>query len=120
MAIITSRGFVDAGSAGRLPTKEGGTIKFGNLKKEAVMGDEGVLGHTEEFSEAPSITVTCADSTALDKEKIKKIVNETIVLSTNNGQQFVLTNAWCSNELELNVKDGTMEIVFVGSELIQQ
>ena len=48
MGIITSRGFLDAGNLGRMPTKEGGTVSFGNLKRDAVMGDEGVLGYTEE------------------------------------------------------------------------
>ena len=116
---ITSRGFIDIQGLGRLPTKEGATIKFGNLKKEAVLGDEGVLGHTEEYSDAPMITCTLVDSTALDKDKLKQFTGGTVVLATNNGQQFSLTNAWVSNPLELNIKDGTLDIEFTGFELIQ-
>jgi len=118
--IITSRGFLDAGNAGRLPTKEGGTVNFGNMKREAVMGDEGVLGHTETFDSAPFIKVTLADSTALDKEKLKNFSAQTLLYSTNNGQQFTLTDAWVGNTLELNVKDGTLEVEFYGTELISQ
>ncbi len=117
--IITSRGFLDAGSAGRLPTKEGGTVKLGGVTREPVMGDEGVLGHTE-TQIAPSIKVTLVDSSALDKEKLKNFAGETLVYSTNNGQQFVLTDAFVSNELELNVKDGTLDVEFYGTECIQQ
>lgn len=50
---ITSRAVLNAGSLGRLPLKEGAEIGFGNLKRETVMGDDGPLGFTEEFSEAP-------------------------------------------------------------------
>lgn len=120
MAIVTSRGFLDAGNAGRLPTKEGGTINFGNLKREAVMGDEGVLGHTEEFDSAPFIKVTLVDTNALDKEKLKNFTSQTILYTTNSGQQFTLTDAWVGNPLELNVKEGKLDVEFYGTELIQQ
>jgi hypothetical protein len=120
MAIITSRGFLDAGNVGRLPTKEGGTVNFGNLKREAVMGDDGVLGHTETFEGAPFIKVTLADSTALDKEALENFVGQTILYSTNNGQKFSLADAWVGNVLELNVKEGTLDVEFYGTKLIQK
>lgn len=118
MAIVTSRGFIDAGSLGRLPTKEGATVNMGNLKRTPVLGDEGPLGYTEEWEAAPSMKVTLVDTTEVDKKKIAKLAGETIVLTTNNGQQFTLTNAYTSNVLELNVKDGTLEVEFFGSEML--
>lgn len=118
--IITSRAFVDAGDLGRLPIKEGATINFGNLKKEPVMGDEGVLGHTEVFEGAPFIKVTLVDSVANDKTKLTKFVSQNILLTTNNGQQFTLTDAWVGNVLELNVKEGSLDVEFFGIELIEQ
>lgn len=117
--IVTSRGFIDAGSIGRLPTKEGATVNLGGLTREAVVGDEGVAGFTETPA-VPSIKATLIDTTALDKQKLKDIVDETIVLSTNNGQQFVLTGAFVVNPLELNVKDGSLEVEFQGTECVQQ
>ncbi len=119
MAIVTSRGFLDAGSAGRLPTKEGGTVKLGGVTREPVMGDEGVLGFSE-TTNAPHIKVTLVDTTALDKEKLKNFVGETLVYSLNNGQQYVLTDAFIGNELELNIKSGTLDVEFYGTECIQQ
>jgi len=117
--IVTSRGFIDAGSIGRLPTKDGTSVNFGGMTREAVLGDEGVLGHTE-TPVVPSIKTTLTDTTALDKTKLKNMVDETVVLSTNNGQQFVLTGAFVVNPLELNVKDGTLEVEFQGTECVQQ
>jgi hypothetical protein len=118
--IITSRAFVDAGSLGRLPTKEGANIGFGNMKKEAVMGDEGVLGHTEEFTSAPFLKVTLVDTVQSDKNKLINFVSQNVLLTTNNGQQFTLTDAWVGNELELNIKEGKMDVEFYGTELIPQ
>lgn len=119
MSIVTSRGFLDAEGMGRLPTKEGGKVNFGNLKKDPVMGDEGVLGHTEEFTDAPSIKVTLVDTNELDKKKLREFVGGTVVYATNNGQQFSLAGAWVGNGQELNVKDGQIEVEFYGTKLIE-
>lgn len=116
--IVTSRGFIDVPGLGRLPTKDGGKVKLGNPERKPVMGDPGALGFTEEFTEAPMISVTVVDVNDLDKQAIAKITNETVTLTTNNGQAFSLKDAWCSNSLELNVKDGTLEVEFTGLEML--
>ncbi|MBN2605992.1 MAG: phage tail tube protein [Thiotrichales bacterium] len=119
MGVVTSRGYLDAEGLGRLPTKEGGTVNFGNLEKKPVLGDEGVIGHTEEYTEAPAIKVTLIDTNELDKENLRNFVDKTVVYATNNGQQFSLTGAWVGNNHELNVKDGEMEVLFYGTKLIE-
>ncbi|MBD3612429.1 MAG: phage tail tube protein [Hydrogenovibrio crunogenus] len=116
--IVTSRGFIDVPGLGRLPTKDGGKVKMGNPERKPVMGDAGALGFTEEHTEAPMISVTVVDVNDLDKQAIAKITNETVTLTTNNGQAFSLKDAWCSNSLELNVKDGTLEVEFTGLEML--
>lgn len=118
--VITSRGFLDAGSLGRLPTKEGATINYGGLKREAVMGDSGVLGHTELFEGAPFIKATITHAKATDEAAIKAFTDENITLTTNSGRSYTLMAAWASEVLELNVKDGSLEITFLGTELIDQ
>lgn len=115
---ITSRGFLDAGSLGRLPTKEGATINHGNLKREAVLGDEGVLGHTEEYESAPSIKVTIIHAKSTDEDKLKAFTGETLTYQTNSGKTYTLKDAWVVNALEISVKDGQLEVLFNGTELI--
>lgn len=117
---ISSRGFLDAGSLGRLPTKEGATINFGNLKREPVMGDSGVLGYGEEFDTAPSIKVTIVHVASTDEKKIADFVGENLTYTLNTGKTYTLMDAWTSETLELTVKDGQMEVLFVGTELILQ
>lgn len=115
---ITSRGFLDAGSLGRLPTKEGGTLNFGNLKREPVMGDSGVLGYSESFDSAPSIKVTIVHAATTDETAIGNFVGENLTLNLNSGKSYTLMDAWTSDALELSIKDGQLEVLFVGTELI--
>ncbi|WP_023604304.1 phage tail tube protein [Aliivibrio logei] len=115
---ITSRGFLDAGSLSRLPTKEGGTLNFGNLKREPVMGDSGVLGYSESYDSAPSIKVTIAHMGTTDETAIKNFVGENLTLNLNSGKSYTLMDAWTSEPLELAIKEGQMDVLFVGTELI--
>ncbi|MBD1567961.1 MULTISPECIES: phage tail tube protein [Aliivibrio] len=117
---ITSRGFLDAGSLGRLPTKEGATVNMGGLKREAVVGDDGVLGYTEVYDGAPSIKATIVHAATTDETAIKNFTGENITLNTNSGKTYTLMNAWTSDPLELAIKDGQLEVLFLGTELIPQ
>ena len=120
MGVITSRATINAGSLGILSAKPGTTFHMGNAKKDPVMGDNGVLGHTEKFESAPNIKCTLVDMVTTDKTALKNFVDEAVLLETNNGQKFTLTDAWVGNELELNTEDGTLPVEFYGTELIEQ
>ncbi|WP_027696693.1 phage tail tube protein [Vibrio litoralis] len=117
---ITSRGFLDAGSLGRLPTKEGATVNFGGVKRDAVMGDAGVLGFSETFDGAPSIKATIVHASTTDETAIRNFTGENVTLNTNSGKSYTLMGAWVSEPLELTVKDGQLEVMFLGTELIPQ
>ncbi|WP_299141309.1 phage tail tube protein [uncultured Vibrio sp.] len=117
---ITSRGVLSAGSLGRLPIKEGTEVGFGNLKREPVMGDEGVLGYTEMYSDAPSIKVTIVHAKDTDEDALKNFIDEDVIFETNTGKTYTLRDAWVVDPLSLNVKDGQLEILFNGLELIPQ
>lgn len=120
MAIITSEATVDAGSLGRLPVKPGTKYNMGNKTRTAVLGSSGVLGYSEKRENAPSITCTLADSNAVDKVALANFANETVILLTNNGQAFTLTEAFVSNEIEVDTTEGDLEVIFMGTELIPQ
>ncbi|BBN59321.1 phage tail tube protein [Hydrogenovibrio marinus] len=120
MGIITSEALIDAGSLGRLPVKPGAKYKFGKKTRGAVFGNGGVLGHTEKNENVPTITCTLADSDAVDKDALGEFSNETVVLHTNNGQSFVLTGAWVSNDLEVDTNEGDLEVIFMGKKLVRQ
>ncbi|KPU82605.1 hypothetical protein JI57_03855 [Psychromonas sp. PRT-SC03] len=120
MSKITSLGFLDAGSLGRLPTKEGATVNFGGVKRDAVMGDAGVLGHSEIYDSAPSIKVTIIHANSTDEAAIRNFTGENLTLNTNSGKSYTLMNAWVSEPLELSIKDGQLDIMFLGTELIPQ
>ncbi len=117
---ITSRAVLNAGSLSRLPLKEGAEIGFGNAKKEPVMGDDGVLGHSEEFDQAPFIKCTIAHAKSTDETAITNFVDESLTLETNSGKVYTLTDAWAGEVGSLNVKEGQLEVTFYGYELIPQ
>ncbi len=117
---ITSRAVINAGSLGRLPIKEGAEIGFGNLKREPVMGDDGVLGHSESYEEAPYIKCVIAHAKSTDEDAIKNFTDEPITLETNSGKTYTLTDAWTGDPLSLAIKDGQLEVMFYGYELIPQ
>jgi len=117
---ITSRAVINAGSLGRLPIKEGAEIGFGNLKREAVMGDDGPLGYSESYEEAPSIKCTIIHAKDTDEEAIKAFVDETITIETNSGKAYTLKEAWTVDPITLSTKDGQLEVLFNGIEMITQ
>jgi len=119
MAIVTSRGVIDAGSLGRVPTEKGGEIQFGGMKREPVMGSEGVVGHSED-PVAPYIKVTILNVSAVDKVKLAQMVNETITYSLNSGEVYTLTEGFVADPTNLQVDGGKIEAQFFGSELIPQ
>ena len=105
---------------GRLPTKEGATVNFGGVKRDAVMGDAGVLGFSEIYDSAPSIKVTITHANSTDETAIRNFTGENLTLNTNSGKSYTLMNAWVSEPLELSIKDGQLDIMFLGTELIDQ
>ncbi|RUM91047.1 MAG: hypothetical protein DSZ27_07250 [Thiomicrospira sp.] len=117
MSIVTSRGVINAGSLGKVPTEKGGEIQFGGVKREPVMGSEGVVGHSED-PVAPYIKVTLLNVNSVDKEKLSQMVNETITYSLNSGETYTLTNAFVSDPTNIQVDGGKIDVQFFGDNLI--
>lgn len=117
---ITSRAVLNAGSLGRLPLKEGAEFGMGNMKRETVMGDDGVLGFSEQFSDAPFIKCTIIHAQDTDEKAIADFVGEDITLEINTSRAYTLKGAWTADPLTVAVKDGQLEVVFNGDELIPQ
>lgn len=117
---ITSRAVINAGSLGRLPIKEGAEIEMGNLKREAQMGDDGVLGYAESWDVPPSIKCTIIHAKDTDEKVIAEFVDETITVELDSGKVYTLKEAWTVDPLSLNTKEGQMEVLFNGVEMIQQ
>ncbi|EDL52623.1 hypothetical protein VSAK1_13791 [Vibrio mediterranei AK1] len=120
MGKITSRAVINAGSLGRLPIEAGAEIGFGNIKREERMGDDGVLGYTEEYTDAPYIKATIIHAKETDEEAIAAFVDEDVTLETNTGRVYTLKDAWNVEPLTLNVKEGKLDIFLKGDELIPQ
>ncbi|CAK2384557.1 MULTISPECIES: phage tail tube protein [Vibrio] len=117
---ITSRAVLNAGSLGRLPIKEGAEYGLGNMKRETIMGDDGPLGFSEQFSDAPFIKCTIIHAQDTDEKAIADFVGEDITLETNTNRAYTLKGAWTVDPLTVAIKDGQLEVLFNGDELIPQ
>ncbi|ROO49111.1 phage tail tube protein [Vibrio crassostreae] len=117
---ITSRAVLNAGSLGRLPIKEGADLEFGNVKREPVLGDDGPLGFSESYEKAPSVKVTIVHVGDSDEKAIADFVGENLTIETNSGKSYTLREAYTAEPLTLAVKDGQLEVLFYGEELIPQ
>ncbi|WP_295899008.1 phage tail tube protein [uncultured Vibrio sp.] len=117
---ITSRGVLNAGSLGRLPIKEGAEFGLGNMKRETIMGDDGVLGYSEQYTDAPFIKCTIIHAKDTDEKAIAEFVDEDITLEANSGRAYTLKGAWTVDPLTVAIKDGQLEVHFNGDELIPQ
>ena len=119
--LITSLASVDVDGIGILPVKSESTeLRFSQVTREPVMGDSGLLGNTEKHSEPAMIKVTVVDSASFDLQKLRDYGSGRVTLITNSGKSFVLTSAYVSNQIGLNVSSGEVEVEFHGAELIQQ
>jgi hypothetical protein len=99
MSQITGRVFITV-SGQRLASKPGAKLQFGGIKREAVIGDGGVLGYTESI-EAPGIQCTIAHNSNTSLTQLNSIVGGTGSFDTDSGKSFVLQGLFCLGALEL-------------------
>ena len=93
MSQVFGRAFITVAGK-RYNTKEGASLKFGGVSREAVVGDAGVAGYQEKI-EAPQVDCTIIHTANISLKEIQGIKNATISFDTDNGKSFVITNGFC-------------------------
>jgi len=109
MAQIFGRAFITVAGK-RYNTKEGASLKFGGVSREAVVGDAGVAGFQEKL-EAPQVECTIICTPDISLKDIQGIKNATISFDTDNGKSFVMTEAFSGPAPELS-RDGIKATFF--------
>lgn len=103
MAQIFGRAFITVAGK-RYNTKEGASLKYGGVSREAVVGDAGVAGYQEKI-EAPQVDCTIICTPDISLKEIQGIKNATISFDTDNGKSFVIVEGFCLAAPELS-RDG--------------
>ena len=108
---VTGKATISLASMGPVRSKQGSTLDFGGVKRDAVEDDQGVAGFVEAPS-APSIDATFTHKGGLSVKDIANITDEDVSFETDTGSHFVLRNAWCSEPPTLS--GGELKAKFVG------
>lgn len=96
-----------------LRSKAGAKLNLGGVQRNAVLGDSGPLGFSEETM-PPSIEGVIMHTAGTDLEELKAITDENIPFETDTGVTYVLRNAWLENTVELTGGEGEVPVKFVG------
>jgi len=108
MAQVTGRVFITVAGK-RLTSKSGATIKFGNVKREMVPADNGVVGY-KEATEAPGVECTLIHTADTSLTEIQAIVAASGSFDTDSGKSFVLSGMCCLDALAM--ADGEVKATF--------
>lgn len=98
---LTGRVFINVPPVGRLGSKEGAKLGFGNPSRTGVTGDTGVLGFTEK-TEIPFVECTIAHHGKVSLKALADITEAQISFDTDTGKSYILGGAWCAKSLELD------------------
>lgn len=108
MAVVTGRVFITVNGK-RLSSKEGAKLMFGGVERETVLADTGVVGYSEK-TVAPGVECTIAHTADFNMQEMQDMKDVSMSFDTDSGKTFVLSNAWCAKQLEL--EKGEVKLTF--------
>lgn len=97
----------------QLDVKGNFSYGHGQPKREAVVGQDGVHGHTAK-PQVPFVEGEITDRADLDVKALLNVENATVTLELYNGKTFVLRDAWQAGAGEGNTEEGNLEVRFEG------
>lgn len=112
MAQVTGRVFITIAGK-RITSKEGATLKYGGIEREAVVADAGVVGPMEKIV-APEINCVIAHTKDVSLKEIQAIQDATISFDTDTGRSFVMRDSFFASGLDLS--KGELQLKFQGVE----
>ena len=91
------------------------TYNLGHLKKEGVVGADGMHGF-KAMPQVPFIEGTITDDSEISLETILDLEDATITLELANGKVISLSQAWFAGEGNVTTEEGEIEARFEGME----
>ena len=105
---VVGRARISLGAIGEVATEKGSTLDFGGIKRTPKPADNGRVYYTVETG-VPEMTakVLATDTvygTALNFE------GATVLFETDNGQRYMMVNAFTTDTTKLDASGGTYDI----------
>lgn len=97
---------------------DGWTINHGMPTRETVFDGANTVGYVEKPQEVV-VEGTITVPAALNVSALVVSDDVTLTLELDNGNVYVLRNAWFSGDGVVNVNEGSMPVKFVGKSLEQ-
>lgn len=116
MPQVTGRVFITIAGK-RIGSKEGATLKFGGIEREAVIADVGVVGPMDKIV-APQIDCVIVHTAEVSMKEIQDVTNATIGFDTDTGRSFIMEGAFYGSGLQLS--KGEVQAMFYGIQLREQ
>lgn len=114
---ITGNFYVRVDGA-KLPLTGSATLKnIGGVEREAVVGDA-VHGYREKVV-APEVELTITKTGGLSIKDLAKITGATVTVETDNGDSYVIGEAWAASPGELS-SNGEIKMTFTGKSCEEQ
>jgi len=95
------------------------TISPNRKTRDAVAGLDGIHGFTEVFH-PQTIEIEITNRPAFPLTDLEDIVDATVTAELQNGEVWVLRNAWQSGDIEFNAADGSATVTFCGMDMRRQ
>jgi hypothetical protein len=91
------------------------TYNLGKLKKEGIVGADGMHGY-KAMPQVPFIEGAITDDSEISVEKLLELDGATVTLELANGKVISLSNAWFAGEGNVSTEEGEIEARFEGME----
>jgi hypothetical protein len=95
------------------------TISPNRLTRTSVAGLDGIHGYQSVFR-APYIEIEITNRPQFPLTDLENVVDATVTAELENGEVWVLRNAFQTGDLELNAADGTCTVRFDGMDCRRQ
>ena len=95
------------------------TIAPNRKTRAPVPGLDGMHGYSETFH-AQTIEIEITNRPQFPLTDLEDIVDATVTAELQNGEVWVLRNAWQSGDIEFNAADGSATVTFCGMDMRRQ
>lgn len=99
-------------------SKPGAKLTTGGFKRDAVVGNGGVFGYSEE-PVASELDCTLAHMADTDIPELNALVDATLRFETDTGQTLLVTNAFTSEPCQLS-GGGDLTLKMMGDAAVQE
>lgn len=115
MAQVTGKVYISMNGK-RIRSKEGASLDYGGIKRDAVMSDAGVDGFNEAF-QAPKVECAVNHTPDVSLAEFAAFKDGTVLFETDTGSVYTVTGAFLTDPPKMS--KGEVTLSFSGVECLE-